>query len=380
MMKQLTLPLLILSILLSGCNDTSDDKKTNEPEPEPETRSFFLGFTPWPYEATVDAVTSTYSLIQDHGDIVAHHLMDGVPWNSAFNNTALSTNIEDDVTSRKNQTINGKEIYLAIDSLNTARDDLAPNWGTNGSEARPAPWNERDFDSLEVAQAYSNFALEMIDRFDPAYFNYGTEVSELMLNDATRFDNFAIFAERVYDNIKAEHPNLPLMVSIALKSPDSANATTIANKFSKIADYVDVLGISVYPYAFYDHTDKGDPANMPSNWLSQASTIAAGKPMAITETGWIAENLKIDGFGFDEQSDVTKQRDYVSELMKNAKNLSLEFIIWFTVVDYDALWNDTLGQDDLSKIWKDTGLYDGNINARPALDVWNKYYAMDKEE
>ena len=168
------------------------------------------------------------------------------------------------------------------------------------------------------------------------------------------------------------------MVSIALKSPDSTDASTIKTKFARISNFVDIVGISVYPYAFYEQLDKGNPANMPSNWISQISSIAGGKPVAITETGWIAEDLTISSFGYSEQSNVTLQSDYVSALLNSANSLSMEFVIWFTIIDYDALWNGLLGRDDLSKLWKDTGLHDESLNTRPAFDVWGQYYSRDK--
>jgi hypothetical protein len=43
----------------------------------------------------------------------------------------------------------------------------------------------------------------------------------------------------VYTGIKAQHPSLPVMVSIAFKSPGSAEMATIAAGFERIRDYVD---------------------------------------------------------------------------------------------------------------------------------------------
>lgn len=376
MNKILQLFTLSLVILVSACGGSSDDSNLSSAS---ETRSFYMGFTTWPYDSTIAATTSTYTLIQDYGDIVSHHLMSGIPWDESYAGAEFPTNIEQDISSRINQTEPGKKVYLSIDSLNPARDDLADNWGTSDNEPRQAPWDTRDFSDIEVADAYSNFALEMIDRFNPAYFNYAPEVSELILNDLNEFNRFVTFSENVYTNIKTAHPDLPLMVSVALKSPGSTDALAIEAKFSKISEFVDIVGISAYPYAFYEHSDKGNPENMPSDWISQISSIADNKPIAITETGWIAEDLTISNYGYAEQSDVNKQKNYVSEMLTSANDLSMEFVIWFSIVDYDALWNGALAQDDLSKLWKDTGLYDENLNPRPAFDVWNEYYMKEKD-
>lgn len=377
-----TLALVVLMPACGGSSNNSSKNSSSDPtiSTAPTTRTFYMGFTTWPYDATVAATNYTYTLIQDHGDIVSHHLMSGIPWEESYAGTPLPNDIEEDISSRINQTDSGKEIYLSIDSLNQTRDDLASNWGDSGEEPRQDPWDARDFSDLEVANAYSNFALSMIDRFNPTYFNYAPEVSELILNDLDEFDRFVTFSERVYKNIKAAHPDLPLMVSVALKSPGSTDALTIEANFPRVSDFVDIVGISAYPYAFYEHSDKGNPSNMPSDWISQISSIAGSKPIAITETGWIAEDLTISNYGYSEQSDVNKQRDYVSEVLAGANDLSMEFVIWFTIVDYDALWKGVLEQDDLSKLWKDTGLYDENLNPRPALDVWSEYYKMEKNK
>lgn len=365
-------------VLLTACRGASSEPVVESTHPSSLTRSFYMGFTPWPYDATISAISNTYKFIQGNGDIVSHHLMNGVPWEESYAMTPLPHAIDNEISSRISQTESNKVNYLAIDSLNTSRDDLASNWGENGEEARPSPWATRSFDAPEVAKAYSHFALSMIDRFKPAYFNYAPEVSELILNDPVKFDQFVTFSKKVYQNIKRVHPDLPLMVSIALKSPDSTDTSTIKTNFAKIANFVDIVGISVYPYAFYEHSDKGDPANMPSNWISQISSIAGDKPVAITETGWIAEDLSVSSFGYSEQSNATLQSDYVSALLNNADSLSMEFVIWFTIIDYDALWNGLLGRDDLSKLWKDTGLYDESLNTRPAFNVWKQYYSRDK--
>lgn len=353
---------------------TPTSTPTNTPTPTPvPTRSFYMGFTPWPYDATLDAVNFTYDRIQDHGDMVKHHLMQGVPWDAAFNGTAYPTAVENEINGRITATNNDKIIFLAIDTLNTSRNALVGNWGESGGEDRQAPWNTRDFNDAEVITAYTNFALNMIERFQPEYFSYGTEVSELILNNPTSFDNFVVFAEAVYGSIKAEYPDLKLMATVAMKSPESEDTTTIQNNFSRILDYVDVVGISAYPYAFYAPGDRETPSDLPSNWIDQILNIANSKPVAITETGWVGENLTIENYGLAVQSDEQTQNDYVVKLLEEANTLNAEFVIWFSVCDFDAMWNNVLGQDDLSAIWKDTGLYNESLQAREALTTWDGY-------
>lgn len=367
--------LLLLCAAVAACGGGGGGGNDSDAAPVTPTltRSFQMGFTPWPYDATLDALNTTYTLIQQHGDIVAHHLTEGVPWEAALNRTAYPAHLTREIDGRVSQTLSDKTVYLAIDSLSILREALIGNWGESGQESRTAPWDSRSFADPEVIAAFSNFSLDMIARFQPAYFNYATEVNELYNRAPGAFDEFAVFARGVYNNIKAQYPDLPVMVSIALKSPGAAETTAFASQFGRIADYVDVVGISAYPYAFYSAEEGASPDTLPENWLSQIRVIAPNKPVAITETGWVAQDLLLPRFNIDVSSDDTTQRNYVERMLNEAQRLEASFVIWFTAVDFDALWSTVLGSYDLAAIWRDTGLYDETLRPRPGLDVWQEW-------
>jgi len=379
-MKCLKLLFLVsFSLIISSCGGGGGTTPPPVQPPVVENRSFFLGFTPWPYDATIEAVNTTYEKVQQNGDIINHHIMQGIPWQSAFDDSAYPANVEDEINSRLSQTVAGKTILIELGSLNGLRTGLADNWGVNGEEPRTAPWDSRDFDSPEVITAYSNFALDLISRFNPEYFNYGTEASELILSDINEFNKFKIFAQQVYANIKAQYPNVKLLISVALKSPSSNEASLLQQHIPELLDYVDVIGVSVYPYIFFNHSNKGDPANLPSDWLTQITQIAPGKPVAITETGWIAENLVINNFSVNVSSNETFQKNYVTRLLQESNNINAEFVIWWSLIDYQALWEGILNQDDLAAIWRDIGLYNEQVLPRPGLSIWQQYLARVKQ-
>ena len=223
----ISLLLILLSVFLSACGGSSD----NEPvtEPEEQTRSYALGFTPWPYDASIEAVNFVYSEIASRGDIVAHHLDAGIPWQEALDGTAYPATVENEFNTRVANTPLDKRVYLTVSPFNSARDNLAGYWDDFGTgQALTAPWNSRDFDSSEVIQAYINFAKYSIDRLNPTFFNLALEASELALNDAVRFDNFVVFANQVSARLRADYPDLKLMLSVAMKSPGS-NSSNIVN-------------------------------------------------------------------------------------------------------------------------------------------------------
>lgn len=337
-----------------------------------------MGFTPWPYDATVEALEDTYQAIQQYGDLVAHHLGGGIPWQEALDGTVYPDALMGEIAARKSRT--QRPVYLAIEALNSARDGLALYWGTEENQPLEAPWQMRSWRDPEVIEAYIRFALDMIDQFQPRYFNYGVEVSDLIRHNPQGFEDFKVFAAEVYPRIKAAHPELELLVSVALQSPCSQDGMAISNQMRSLMPYVDMVGVSVYGYAFFDHQHRGDPSTLPPGWLTQVQNFSAGKPIAITETGWIAQDLTIQEFGLSVSANAQHQQAYVSQLLTAANQWDLAFVIWFAVRDYDALWSDVLNQDPTAAIWRDTGLLDEMGNARPALATWSNWLTKPRHQ
>jgi hypothetical protein len=342
------------------------------------TRSFNMGFSPWPYDATYEAVDDTWAKIDAHGDIISQHIDAGIPWPEAYAGTPYHANVEGDIQNRVNHTPPGKKVYLAVNCLNTLRDGMGGYWAATQNGPMPAEWASRTFADIETAVAYTNFALDLINRFNPAYFNYAVEITELILKDPTEYAQFVTFSQRVYTAIKTAHPDLPVFVSIALKHPLSAETTTMKTGFASIIDYTDIIGVSTYPYAFYNITDGGNPANLPADWLSQALDYAPGKQFAVTETASIAQDLVIPVFSVDIHATAEWQNDYLGKLLTECNSMGALFVIWFCIVDYDGLWNGVLGQDPLAAVWRDTGLYDETVTARPSLATWDAWLARTK--
>lgn len=360
-----------------------------------ETRPFLLGFTTWPYDLTVAAVEDTYDRILAEGDIITHHIMGGVPWQEALDGADYPAGVEANICERLRltypqdaitpdakgrcfapQRADRRPVYLAIDSLNSGRTTMSEYWGSaeNQPRAMYGDWGGRGFADQASADAYAAFAIDMIARFEPGLFNFGTEASDLILHDMQAWQDYVIFAQRVSAKIKTAYPDLPIMISVALKTPGSSRATAIAQNIGAVIDTVDVLGVSVYPYAFFDAPYRDDPDTLPSDWLSQAKVLAQGRPIAITETGWIAQNLTVETFGLEVSSSAQKQDRFVEKLFDECAQMGCVMINWFTIVDFDRLW-EAIGEDPIAALWRDSGLFDEDLAPRPALSRWRAWRA-----
>jgi hypothetical protein len=133
MKNYLQLILFVFVVSLAAGSGSKGNSADSNP-PSRSTRSFYMGFTPWPYDAIVSATTDTYARIQDNGDIVSHHLMSGIPWEASYRGAPLPGGVEDDLAARTSQTRSEKAVYLSIDSLTASRDGCPPNWGDSGGD------------------------------------------------------------------------------------------------------------------------------------------------------------------------------------------------------------------------------------------------------
>jgi hypothetical protein len=186
---------------------------------------------------------------------------------------------------------------------------------------------------------------------------------------------FKGFLETVYTDLKTENPNLPLMFSIQLDEY-YRDETVHREKLSEIMKYSDYVAVSTVPYAFSGYYN---PSSIPQDFFSKVRKLAQDKPFAITQTGFPAENIDMSGVMIRGNEDY--QRLYVDILMEQAEKELAKFVCWYISRDYDDLWDNEIqknkGRDSL-KIWKDTGLLDGDGGSRKALDVWTDWLGREK--
>jgi hypothetical protein len=200
----LVLNILPLTVLISSCDDDNP----------PSSRSFRMGFTPFPYDISLEAVEETYSNITTNGDIINHHFDNGVPWVEAFSGSPFSDNVMNDWTYRKAHTPASLKVCLSVSALRTERDGLALYRGSLDDMDLPDPWNTYSFANTEVRDAYLNYCKRIIDFFQPDYFNMNVEANLLHFMDPSQWTGFMQFHQHVYQNLKSAYPDLPVFCSI----------------------------------------------------------------------------------------------------------------------------------------------------------------------
>lgn len=335
------------------------------------SRSFYMGFTPFQHSWIEDTLAETYQQIHQHGDLILHHLDDGVPWVEAYNDTPFHENVEGDLAFRLQNSKPSQRIFVATTAIDFNRKELAGYWGSGKSMKRPKHWRDKTFDDPEVIKAYINYCRRLIKHFKPSYFAYGIEVNLLAYNNQDSYKRFIKFAQQVYPALKKEFPDLPIFLSFYLEPPERLEETR--KHITPLLPYTDIFAISTYPYMARESPPQRFE-NIPKNWFEQVRQIAPGKPFAVAETGFIAEDLSVYWKTF--KGTPEDQAKYVKWMLSEANRLDAQFVVWFVITDYDELWTVLkfiVMFDPLIKAWKDTGLYDGDLRPRPALGIWDQW-------
>jgi len=359
-----TLPLALLALLICSCGGGSSGA----------ARTFALGFTDFPHANSIDAVTAAWSVIGSNADMASIHFDDGVPWPEALAGSAYNSGYIAGLDFKAAAVPPGHLAYLSLTPISFTRDSLAAYHGTTGNMPLPSPWDTYSFDHPDVIDAYISHCEYMIGQFDPEFMTYTIEANLLAAIAPSLWPAYVTLAENTYGALKASHPALPLIITLQADSFHAAPSTQ-AGQIAQILPYTDYIAVSTYAF-----THGYTPATLPSDWFSALADLAPGKPFAVGETTWPAQTIT-NPYPVEIPATVQDQADYVARLLSDAGDLDAVFVNWFFTRDYDDFWESDfqyLAEAPLVRIWKDTGLYDGQGNPRPGLDVWLRYLDMKR--
>jgi hypothetical protein len=357
-------PILLISSLILISIACRKKKETAE------TRSFYMGVTPWPADFTEQEVNNSYDFINNHCDIVSHHFDDGIPYEEAFANLPMPLRFQQEVQTRKTKTAAGKKVFLSVSALNLNRKEKADYYSnTVVTDSIKNYWKQLPVNHTKIVTAYVNYISRLIDEFMPVYVNYGVESNNGLWNPA-EFALYKDFVSKVYSQLKIKYPGIPFFISFIVDE-----TTAGYNYASQLIPYSDFVGLSAYPYVVVSSSATGntDPKNFPANFFTKFINLAPSKPLAFAETGYIAENLVIPSFSLNKQGNEAWQKDYLEMICKLCNERKAKLLIWFCHKDYDAGDNTlrSLGlYQDLFGLWEDIGLKDETGRERPAYQSW----------
>ena len=352
----------------------------------PASRPFHLGFTSWPWDFTEEAVDDTYAFVADNADLLCLHHDGGVPWTEAAFGLPYHPAVLGTIAREAAGIAPGQAVFVSATAQSQLRaGELAPYWGAETGLPLPVFFEGRTLDDPLVVAAFTEWCRFLIESLDPDWFAYGIESNGGFtgLGDPG-LAQFLAMAEAVRDALRAEYPDLPLLVTVQTASSAAPRREFLALT-KEILAWSDYVGISTYPYLLQVEGGveiHGDPAGLPANLLTAIKLLAPAKPVAITETGYTAEDLAIPAYGIASDGTAAWQAAYARWILAEAHALDAEFLVWFVSRDYDAglatLESLGLPVDPAFLIWRDNGLVDGAGSPRPGLSAWRAWLALPR--
>lgn len=334
---------------------------------EPFERNFRMGFTGFPHDMTLPAVVEARKFCRENGDIIAHHIK-GVAWTECLKGQPLPEKRVTEWTGKKEALAGESEVYLAV---SPGRGGLQP---LKDCQPIAAELKGKPYDDPLVMKAYLSYCQRMIEFFNPDYLAIGIEVNDIYKNAGPdTWRAYVTLHKHVYESLKRDHENLPIFASMTLHNLLNAQDTKrqeFVDAFAQIMPYCDLVGVSYYPFIQGGTTKTAEAFE----WLT-SNFGKYKKPYAVVETGEAAQQLTFPSSGQTIHGSAEKQYAYAIQLLYFAQANDCRFVVWFIHRDYDAMWQKMEAfAPDAHMAWRDCGLQDEAGKARPAMQVWKKYF------
>lgn len=334
-----TLLALVLVVAACGSNGGIDATTPSPTVGGPYGSETLFGFTPFPARPSLDGVLTSYRIAAEHGDLVAHHLDDCVPWGALTSGSPLPESVEAALRLRQEQTPEGSAVYLATSFSAIGRDAMAPDCAEGGVPPPP--------DSSEALDAAKDWIDLLVERLHPAWVNVGVEINLVAQHDEALGTALEQLAVDLGEHIDATHPDIETLVSLQADSPIDPDSS------ATLAAAMDLIGLSIYPTVF------GATDVPPDDALDELARL--GRPLVVAETGWPGDD------------DPAGQAEYVTWLGRVADRHRMAFVVWFFPADPDPLFVDA--PPDLAvtaALFSGMGLITAEGSERPALAEWDR--------
>lgn len=378
--------LLTLSLLLvaAGCNKEPEASQPEECNPTPApvrvtdtARSFAMGFTRWPPAATVEGLDRMNRFLAAHGDLTALHFDGGVPWPEAFQNASLPAAVMNEWKAAREALPPTHTLLVSITPLNMERNGLALYWGSAQNQPLPPPWNGYQLNDPTVKTAYLNYARQVIEYFHPAYLAIGIEVNVAQAHAPQVWAAYKELHQYVYTALKREYPHLPIFATFTnthLNGLDGGDKIQQADDVRALLPYLDLLGLSAYPYGWAYPDGKLDP--IPEDFFETA--LSFGKPVGVTESGAPSRSFTALGRTYEFSEDY--QARWIGFLLRQANLHRFRFVVNWAAIDFDELLQTIPSPElqEFARFWAWTGLERSDGCPKRALSVWEAYRQLPR--
>lgn len=327
-------------------------------------RTYRMGFqNSAPRIDNIDLVLQTLDMWTTRAD--AAMITTEVPWEELLDGASINTHI----------------VNNYLDLVNFYRDKNFKLWiyidPQNGldrtSDALALLAAGKSIADADIQLLYQKFTIAMDSILKPDHLGLALETN--LIRDAASaaiYKGVKDAANNTAVAVHARNPTVPLSISVQV---DHAWGKLAGGTYQGVTqDFIDFpflqeLGLSSYAYFGFKN-----PTEIPIDYYSR---LVKGKnfPVFVTEGGWASASINTGGISYTSSPEM--QRDYFlhhAHLLDETKATAV-FQLLFTDLDVAALPASTPAS---IAYFASLGLVDINLQAKPALTVWDDLFKNRK--
>ena len=179
----------------------------------------------------------------------------------------------------------------------------------------------REFDDPEFIARFTDFILEVLDRYPVSYLSIGNEVNDYFVGHREEIPAYRDFFLAVQDRIHREHPDVQVGMTFAYHDAERTNALDIIQELN-LGDF---LPVTLYLYSPLFTFDR-DPTELEPT-LERILDLAGEKRIAFVEIGWNTA-ASLSGNEVDQEAFVREAFRLLADYQDR-----IEFLAWFNLHD-----------------------------------------------
>lgn len=242
-------------------------------------------------------------------------------------------------------------------------------WRSDGESLHLSlPANLTDDWTNEDAKAlFEQMLVDFASAYQPPYLFLGNESDGYYITNAGDYARWVEVYNRAYDAVKAVSPETeigPIFQYERLSGQGHLNnwATPYWGALEEHdLGRVDLIGLTFYPWLGY-----ATPEEIPDDYLAPLLDRIDGLPIAITETGWPAEEL---GLETSWEKTPEAQVRYIIALDRVLQGVDLRILNWLYLHPMTPLEHGPL----FWQLYGSLSLRDADGDKRPVYDAWVEF-------
>ena len=347
----LLLPAVLSGALLLACDDSDSNPaeavSTVEVDPDALPRSFLLGVSSQPVEATEEAYREAFAVAGQLGELVL--IQRAPPWEDFLPGGRISPRTERlTLVERQLAKDHGLDLMLAIDPTLPSNRGVLANIPEEASAG--------GFASEDLRSAFIGYAAYLALNYKPAYLALGVEVDLIFINrgDAS-FRNFVSLYFEAYDAVKAVSPETQVFPIFQYENLlgilDEGGRQPGWSLVARFQPKIDLLAVSTFPISvFSQHSE------VPPDYFDPLHG-RFDMPVAFASTGWPSSS--------NGARDETAQLNFMLRMVAAADRLDSPFLVWFLAQD------PTNPEDADGEPISSLGLLAPEGRNKRVMQVWN---------